>query len=147
MASYKIGELAAAAGVSRDTIRYYERSNLLRPPHRSGAGYRLYDRTDLLRLSFIRSAQRLGFTLAQTRELLDLQTSDSARASAVLSITLEKIRDAESRVNELNRIRNILEDLAAECPRDAPVSDCPILAFISAEQTAHAGRAQKPGPG
>ena len=132
MGKFKIGELATAAGVSRDTIRYYERAGLLLSPGRSGAGYRLYDDDDLLRLRFIRSGQGLGFTLAETSELLTLQTSDTARATAVLAITRDKIRQAETRVHELNRIRTILEGMAAACPGDAPTRDCPILEFISA---------------
>jgi len=133
MGNFKIGELATAAGVSRDTIRYYERTGLLPSPGRSGAGYRLYGDADLLRLKFIRSGQGLGFTLAETGELLALQTSDSGRASAVLKITRDKIRQAETRVDELNQIRAILEGLAAALPDDAPMSDCPILKFISAK--------------
>ena len=95
MTAFKIGELAAAAGVGRDTIRYYERTGLLPTPDRTSAGYRLYGDVDLLRLNFIRSAQWLGFTLAETSELLALKASDTAKASAVLDITLEKIRRIE----------------------------------------------------
>ena len=63
MTTFKIGAFAAAAGVRRDTIRYYERTGLLRDPGRTGAGYRVYEDADLLRLHFIRAAQELGFTL------------------------------------------------------------------------------------
>lgn len=143
MGRFKIGELASAAGVSRDTVRYYERTGLLPSPGRSGAGYRLYGDADLLRLKFIRSGQGLGFTLAETGELLALQASDSGRASAVLEITRDKIRQAETRVDELNQIRAILEELAAACPGDGPTSDCPILKFISAKPHARAEAKQR----
>ena len=116
MGNFKIGELAAAAGVGRDTIRYYERMGLLREPARTAAGYRLYDATDLERVNFIRSAQELGFTLEQARQLLALRASDTAHAQAVLDITLAKIADAD------------------ECPGEVPVSDCPILAFLTARR-------------
>jgi DNA-binding transcriptional MerR regulator len=142
MGRFKIGELAAAAGVGRDTVRYYERTGLLPSPARSGAGYRLYSDADLLRLKFIRSGQELGFTLAETSELLALQTSDTARASAVLEITRDKIRQAKTRVDELNRIRAILEGLAAACPGEAPTRDCPILTFISAKPRPRRGEAR-----
>lgn len=143
MATFKIGALAAAAGVRRDTIRYYERTGLLPSPGRTSAGYRLYGDADLLRVNFIRAAQDLGFTLAETGELLTLQTSDTASASAVLAITHEKIRQAEMRVGELNRIRTILEGLAADCPGDAPTRDCPILAFFSARPRGRAAAHQE----
>jgi len=142
MGFFKIGDLAGAAGVSRDTIRYYERTGLFPAPGRSVAGYRLYSDADLLRLKFIRSGQDLGFTLAETGELLALQASDTAQASAVLAMTRDKIRQAQTRVNELNRIRTILESLAAACPGEAPASDCPILSFISARPSAPASQDQ-----
>lgn len=134
MASFKIGELATAAGVGRDTIRYYERMGLLRPPERTAAGYRLYDASDLERVNFIRSAQELGFTLEQSRQLLSLKASDTASAAAVLEITLDKIREAEARVERLTRIRDTLCELAEECPGDVPTADCPILEFLTARR-------------
>ncbi|MER3398157.1 MAG: hypothetical protein C4316_06395 [Chloroflexota bacterium] len=54
----RIGEVAARAGVSADTVRYYERLGLLRPPARSESGYRLYSEVELRRLQFIRRAKR-----------------------------------------------------------------------------------------
>lgn len=134
MGNFKIGELAAAAGVGRDTIRYYERMGLLREPARTAAGYRLYDTTDLERVNFIRSAQELGFTLEQARQLLALRASDTAHAQAVLDITLAKIADAEARLERLSDIRDMLRMLADECPGEVPVSDCPILAFLTARR-------------
>jgi MerR family Zn(II)-responsive transcriptional regulator of zntA len=134
MATYKIGAFAAAAGVRRDTIRYYERTGLLPNPDRTGAGYRLYGDADLLRLHFIRAAQELGFTLAETADLLALQASDAAKASAVLEITREKIRDAERHIQRLSDIRDVLSALADNCPVDVPVSDCPILAYLAAKR-------------
>lgn len=134
MGNFKIGELAAAAGVGRDTIRYYERMGLLREPARTAAGYRLYDATDLERVNFIRSAQELGFTLEQARQLLALRASDTAHAQAVLDITLAKIADAEARLERLSDIRDMLRMLADECPGEVPVSDCPILAFLTARR-------------
>jgi DNA-binding transcriptional MerR regulator len=143
MERFKIGELASAAGVSRDTVRYYERAGLLPSPDRSGAGYRLYSDSDLLRLKFVRSSQGLGFTLAEAGELLALQTSDIAGASAALQITRDKIRRAVTRVEELNQIRAILEELAAAYPTDAPTGDCPMLAFISAKPPTAAAKTRK----
>lgn len=131
MTTFKIGAFAAAAGVRRDTIRYYERTGLLRDPGRTGAGYRVYEDADLLRLHFIRAAQELGFTLAETADLLALQASDTAKASAVLGITREKIRDAECRIQRLSDIRDVLSALADDCPMDVAASDCPILAFLA----------------
>jgi len=141
MVSFKIGEMAAAAGVGRDTIRYYERSGLLGVPDRTAAGYRLYTEVDLERLNFVRSAQELGFTLDQIRQLLTLKASDSATATAVLEITLTKISEAENRIEQLSNIRDILRELAGQCPREAPTSECPILTFLATKRAG--GRAAK----
>lgn len=141
MVSFKIGEMAAAAGVGRDTIRYYERSGLLAVPDRTAAGYRLYAEADLERLNFIRSAQELGFTLDQIRQLLTVKASDSATATAVLEITLTKISEAESRIEKLSNIRDILRELAGQCPGAVPISECPILAFLATKRAG--GRAAK----
>ncbi|MGH8829087.1 MAG: MerR family transcriptional regulator, partial [Jiangellaceae bacterium] len=59
----RVAELAAAVGVGRDTIRYYERSGLLPPPRRTESGYRSYDLDAIDRLKFIQGAQRLGLRL------------------------------------------------------------------------------------
>lgn len=131
MTSYTIGALAEAAGVRRDTIRYYERSGLLRAPDRTAANYRVYGEGDLQRVLFIRKAQTLGFALGEISQLLALKASDAGKASDVLRLTLDKIRQEEARIAQLLAIRDALHNLAAKCPGDAPASDCPILAHIA----------------
>ena len=66
----KIGQLARAAGVNVETIRYYERRGLLPEPPRTRSGYREYPESDVARLGFIRRAQELGFTLKEVKELI-----------------------------------------------------------------------------
>jgi MerR family transcriptional regulator, copper efflux regulator len=68
-----IGRVARAAGVTVQTIRYYERLRLLRPVTRRPSGYRLYGKDEILRLQFIKNAQALGFTLREVTELLNLR--------------------------------------------------------------------------
>jgi DNA-binding transcriptional MerR regulator len=66
---FTIGKLADIAGVSSDTLRYYEREGLIEPAGKSPGGYRLYDKDSARRLRFIRHAQQCGFTLSEIREL------------------------------------------------------------------------------
>ena len=80
MSARSIGELASAAGVGIDTVRFYERKGLLAEPERSAAGYRRYDDAAVERLVWIRRAKELGFTLGEIAELLD--GHDDARAAA-----------------------------------------------------------------
>lgn len=131
MGGFTIGAFAKSLGVRADTIRYYERNGLLPVPARSAAGYRLYDQTDLERVRFIRKAQQLGFTLSEVATLLALRASDTARAADVLEVTEKKIAESSARIRELKRIKDALARLAADCPVDAPVSDCPILAHLA----------------
>jgi MerR family Zn(II)-responsive transcriptional regulator of zntA len=78
---YTIGKVATLAGVSTDTLRYYEKEGLITPASKTGAGYRLYHDEALRRIRFIKHAQHCGFTLSDIQELLRLKHSD---ASAVM---------------------------------------------------------------
>lgn len=131
MSSMTIGALASAAAVRIDTIRYYERTGLLPAPARSGAGYRKYSASDLHRVQFIRRAQELGFTLSEIATLLSLRASDTARSADVLSLTKAKISASRARIAQLKKMKQALERLADSCPGDAPVSDCPIIAYMA----------------
>lgn len=114
MANFKIGELAAAAGISRDTIRYYERLGLLQAAARNSAGYRVYGIDEVGRLRFIRSAQELGFSLEQTRELIEASDLEHARVSALLGVVRSKLDAAKDRVDRLLQVERVLANLSNE---------------------------------
>lgn len=122
-----IGELATAAGVNSQTIRYYERRGILPEPPRSAAGYRQYDAEMLARLRFIRRAQELGFSLEEIAELLDLRVDDPASCAVVEVRTRAKLDDVRRKVRELKRMERVLEKLAASCVAREPTAECPIL--------------------
>jgi MerR family transcriptional regulator, mercuric resistance operon regulatory protein len=128
-----IGKLAAAGGVGVETIRFYQRKGLLRQPTRE-SGFRRYDREDVRRLRFIRQAQTAGFTLGQIKELLELDASDDrARARELASGRIEAL---DGQIAELERARDALRRLAAECGRGS-AGPCPILrSFDLGEQSA-----------
>ena len=97
------GEVAEKADVNPETLRYYERKELIPKPRRSDGGFRLYDESYVDRLRFIQRAQDLGFTLAEIKGLLDLRVDDGAicrdvqaRAEEKLDDVKEKIRDRKS---------------------------------------------------
>ena len=69
----KIGELAKQTGVTRDTLRFYEKHDLVTPSSRNEAGYRLYSADDVQRVHFILSAKKVGFTLKEIHQLLSLE--------------------------------------------------------------------------
>ena len=122
--SLTIGELAAAGGVGIETIRFYQRRDLLRTPARGG-GIRHYGRDDVRRLRFIRQAQAAGFTLEEIRELLELDAGeDRGRARELAKARIEAL---DAKIADLQRARDALRRLARECGAGS-TGPCPILA-------------------
>lgn len=132
MDSIGIGTLAKRAGVSIDTVRYYERGGLLAPKTRLASGYRRYSELEVARLRFIRRAQALGFSLKEVKELLALsKLRDVAR---VRRTAQEKLADVEERIASLERVRKGLAGLIAACPGHGRAADCPILKALGDEE-------------
>ncbi|HVH33871.1 MAG TPA: heavy metal-responsive transcriptional regulator [Tahibacter sp.] len=129
-----IGQLAEQAGVAIDTVRYYERNDLLAPAGRLASGYRRYGATELKRLRFIRRAKALGFSLDDIRELLAL--SDERDVAEVKRAAQRKLADIEQRLAELERIRGGLQTLIAACPGHGRAEACPILNALTQEESA-----------
>ncbi len=95
MRTLTIGRLAAAAGVNLETVRYYERINLMPPPARTGSGHRAYEEGHVRRLAFIRRARELGFSIEQIRALLalaDPTRGTCAEVKEVARIHLDEVR-------------------------------------------------------
>lgn len=132
MESIGIGVLAKRAGVSIDTVRYYEKSGLLSPAARLASGYRRYSELQLARLRFIRRAQELGFTLKDVRELLGLsRQKDVARVKRAAE---KKLAEVEQKIAALQRIRGGLAELVTACPGHGQTNECPILKALGTEQ-------------
>lgn len=123
-----IGQYAAAGGVGVETVRYYQRKELLHTPGRNG-GIRRYGDEDVRRLRFIRSAQRAGFTLEEIRELLALDAgNDRPRARQLAQARVAKLGE---QIAELERARDSLKRLARQCA-GGPSGPCPILEAFDA---------------
>lgn len=110
----RIGELAERAGVSHRTIHYYERLGLLQPTEREGAGYRYYDDTALRRLLKIAALKRLGLSLEQIGEVIDLYFEDPTGSGIkgkqrVLQILEEQRAQTDAQLRELTAFRNDLD--------------------------------------
>ena len=131
MPTYSIGQLARRAGVAIDTVRYYERNQLLDPAGRLASGYRRYGESELKRLRFIRRAKALGFTLDDIRGLLSL--SDERNVAKIKRAAEARLADVEQRLAELERIRNALQALVAACPGHGRAEACPILNALNQE--------------
>ncbi len=121
-----IGKAAIQAGLSIDTVRFYERSGLLKPPPRTASGYRLYSTDDIGRLRFIHRAKALGFTLEEVGQLLRLNDGTGRRRD-VKSIAARRLTELEQKIKELSRIRHALAHLVHACDAEGPLTGCPII--------------------
>jgi Cu(I)-responsive transcriptional regulator len=129
----KIGEVARAAGVGIDAVRFYEREGLLPEPARRPSGYRDYSPEAVLDLRFIKRAKELGFSLKEISELLAIDRKPSATAGDVKKIAEEKLADLEDKIRSRQRMKRALREVAKRCPGRGPTSDCSILRSLTAE--------------
>jgi len=126
----KIGQVATAAAVNIQTIRYYERRGLVPAPRRTPAGYRQYAEDAVMRLRFIKHAQDLGFSLREIQDLLGLRVRRGAACDLVERKTRQKISVVQQRIRDLRRMQRTLERLAVACTARRPTDDCPILEVL-----------------
>jgi len=125
-------QVADAAGVHVETLRYYERRGLLRPPRRSHSGYREWGDDDVRLIRFVKHAQALGFTLDEIEELLALRRPRAGRCAAVHRAAVEKIDQIDEKVGHLLAMRDALAQLASQCVADAAHLECPIIEALAA---------------
>lgn len=133
MQSITIGKLAKNVGIGAGTLRYYEQLGLLPPAQRTASGYRVYGAAAATRLRFIRRAQALGFSLEEVAELLALSDNPRARARDVKRVTQAKIADIAQRIDALERMKEGLATLEANCSGHGHTGECPILAALNQE--------------
>lgn len=128
--AWTIGNLGKATGTKVETIRYYERIGLLAQPDRSEGNYRVYGRETLDRLSFIRRARALGFSLDQVRALLALAGDGNRDCATVDALAQEHLREVEEKIADLQALRRELSALVKSC-RGGVVADCGIIEALS----------------
>ena len=113
---YRIGELAKLADVTPDTIRYYEKQQMMDHDIRTEGGFRLYSDNDLQRLRFIRYARQLGFTLEAIRELLSIRIDpEHHTCQESKGIVQARLSEVEARIKELQTMRRSLQRLNDAC--------------------------------
>lgn len=133
-----IGELADAVGLPSQTIRFYERRGLLPEPGRGPNGYRVYDRSTLTRLHFVRSAQAAGLTLAEIGSIIDLREDGTVPCTHVAGLIDNKIADVRARISDLTVLKHELEGLIERSKRLDPAdcTDADVCQILAADPVA-----------
>jgi MerR family mercuric resistance operon transcriptional regulator len=133
-----IGELSGRTGVNIETVRYYEKIGLVPPPARTEGGHRAYEDAHVTRLTFIRRARELGFTLDEVRSLLKLVDGGHTYTCAnVRAVTVEHLEDVRKKIRDLKRLERTLSGIVARC-EGGTVPECAVVeALFHPTQAAH----------
>jgi len=128
-----IGQLSRLSGVNIETIRYYERLEMLPAPPRTGSGRRIYDQSHLRILVFIRRSRELGFSLDEIRALIRLGGPAKATCREVREIAAHHLEDIRAKLSDLKKLERLLASTVARCSgRTAP--DCPVLDILDVQR-------------
>lgn len=131
--TYKIGEAARLANVNKETVRYYEKRDLIPEPDRRRSGYRIFTKRHINQIKFIKRAQELGFTLSEIKELLELRLDENTSCSEIKDEAQEKYQDVVEKIEDLERIKTTLIALIDSCSGEGPKGDCPILGALEGD--------------
>lgn len=126
-----IGELSKRTKVKIPTIRYYEEMGLLAPPERTAGNQRRYDAAGLERLSFIRRARDLGFTIEAISELIELQDHPDRSCQTATDIALSQLCDVRAKIKRLKALEKELVRISNGCDGEGLSEDCYVLASLA----------------
>lgn len=129
-----IGRLAKATGTKVETVRWYEKVGLIDPPQRTNANYRAYAASDLARLSFIRRARNLGFSLDQVRALIEISDQRDRDCGTIDALASEHLEEIDRKIADLSALRRELAEVVASC-RGGSVAECRILDALAPVQS------------
>jgi MerR family mercuric resistance operon transcriptional regulator len=126
--SLTVGAFAKAAGVNVETIRFYQCKGLLPVPERPHGSIRRYGQEDVARIKFVKSAQRLGFSLGEVGQLLTLE--DGTHCSEAAELAALRLADVRQRLAHLKRMEAALAKLVGECNAHQENVSCPLIAAL-----------------
>lgn len=126
-----IGAFALVAGVNIETIRFYQRKHLLSEPDKPQGSIRRYGREDVNRVRFVKSAQRLGFSLQEIAELLRLE--DGTHCHEASTLAEHKLVDVRAKLADLARMEAVLSLLLGACRASQGKVSCPLIASLQGD--------------
>ena len=126
------GKLSKLTGCNAETIRYYERTGLLKEPERSPSGYRIYDEEHVKSLSFIQRAKDLGFSTDRIRGFLELSGDRNLHTRAeVKQLTEQHIQEVSEKIRDLTKLKKSLSQISSHCHGSGQTAEsCPILVSL-----------------
>lgn len=130
MKLFTIGELGKVTGIHVETIRFYQRRGLLVEPQRPLGGIRRYGEVEAARIRFIKSAQKLGFSLDEIITLLTLE--DGTHCKEASKIAQQKLIEVRRRLADLRRMEKTLSNLIGECGKRRGKICCPLISSLQA---------------
>ena len=137
-----ITKLAEASGVHMETVRYYERIGLMPKPSRTASNYRSYGPEHVERLSFIRRAREIGFSIGEIKELLVLAEPGRASCAEVQTLTAAHLGKVRAKIADLSKLEAILAGALERClVEPAPV--CPVLGMLASPRILESGRSRR----
>ncbi|MEO6959930.1 MAG: Hg(II)-responsive transcriptional regulator [Burkholderiaceae bacterium] len=139
-ANLTIGAFAKEAGVNVETIRFYQRKGLLLEPNKPYGSIRRYGETDVMRVRFVKSAQRLGFSLDEISDLLRLE--DGTHCEQASSLAERKLKDVREKLADLMRMETTLSELVCACHAIEGNVSCPLIASLQEEKALRAASAR-----
>lgn len=134
-----IGALAKSAQVTVETIRFYQRKHLLAVPDRVYGSIRRYGEADVARVRFVKSAQRLGFSLNEVADLLRLE--DSVHCEEASHLAEQKLASVREKLSDLKRMERVLSQLVKACHSHTGSVSCPLIASLQKADPGKAARA------
>lgn len=131
-ARHSIGSASKLTDIKIETIRYYEKINLIDKPSRSEGGNRLYLDDHIRQLQFVKRARQLGFSLDEIKTLLELSASSSDDCSYAKSIADNHLSNVELKIRDLQKLAEVLKSLSDDCQKYSNAArDCPILTSLN----------------
>lgn len=132
---YTIGKVAEITGCSLETLRYYEKIKLIGKAQRSLGGHRLYSPSNLELLQFVIKARKIGFSLAEIKELISLSSDESNDCENVFEITDRHLLAITKKISQLEQARDELSSLTSSCKTccagKSKAADCNIINALS----------------
>jgi MerR family mercuric resistance operon transcriptional regulator len=125
-----IGTLAQASGVHLETVRYYERIGLMPKPSRTASNYRSFGPEHVERLSFIRRAREIGFSIGEIKELLALAEPGRASCAEVQTLTAVHLAEVRAKIADLRRLEAILASALERCLMESTPAS-PVLDMLA----------------